>query len=319
MRYLQEVFHELVWAGLIERVEGGKEACAVYRLTGVQLLNAYCVGGFSQGLTRTQAGNYRKRQRIRVADSSLGAFLAGLRYQWDGAAALTVLYSLPPSERQKKWQGIRYIPTSGDIRCDWRQDGPDKGGRLWTARPNMQGIPRVFRKPGILGIPRRVLYEVDYTAQHLNMARVLAGKKPLEDPWGCLVERTGVDSVRVKEIVNATLSGQAEHEYRYIHDGDGQSMKERAVVLHALGDLDFEGDRWWESTERGLYLMQKGSRIMERICLALARLGIRGVLPLHDGMVVQGRKVVAEKIGEEFERCSRDILGAELPVKIEGL
>jgi len=193
----------------------------------------------------------------------------------------------------------------------------ERGGGIYSSKPNLQGIPKIFRKIQIIGLPGEELYEVDFIGQYLNFLRVRNNLKPLQNPWEGLEKATGRTKNEIKEMINPWLQGQKRGQYLYHRikknsyvGEDGQNYDEIIEALTKLG---------LKEKERGkLEFLVLRSKIFFEILKQLIKEKITPLLLLHDGLVTLGRRE-ALKTRDLFYKSSYSVLQVRLPVMVRAL
>ncbi len=293
-----------------------RELCEEFQFNIKRLQEFYPTETFFPGFERAVRGKYQKHQKIIVANPEIKDYLKGLRFYWNGLEALKLLSN--PNEvllekRQGLWENICHIPSRKDVQCNWRETSWEKGGGIYSNNPNLQGIPKIYRRTQIMAPPGKKIYEVDYVAQYLNIMLIRSGKKPLEKPWEEFIKMTGKTKERVKKIINPWSQGQKK----------GQYLKHRMVRREYMPEDREVYDKTMEGIEElGLErpsgkheLLILRNKIFLKVLEQLMKEEIFAISLLHDGIIIQGEKE-ALKTQNCFRRGSHSILQKELPVEV---
>lgn len=305
------VKRELRERGIIEltqEADHNTRRCEHYRINPFLVADIYPVSHlFYPDFDRANKRICRQYQKINVLDPVVREYLKKLNFHWNGDCALKLLSSLPLEDQQKYWKHICYIPSKSIVHSNWYQ--VIKTGRLYASNPAIQNIPGIFRLQEIICLNES--WEVDFTAQHFNILLSFNGLPPLEQPWQILEEITGLPKQVVKGIINPMCEGQHKGQHIYIHDYDPLAGIQFDRVREALKKL---GIRHFPAP---LQLQSIGGRIFSNILHELSDNNIDLRLPLHDGVIIAGSQVDADKTIDAFHKASYDIIRHELPVKID--
>lgn len=318
-RDIAEVKKFLLEKEIIKKVRNysyKRELCEEFQFNIKRLQEFYPTETFFPGFERAVRGKYQKHQKIIVANPEIKDYLKGLRFYWNGLEALNLL--LNPNEvllekRQGLWKNICHIPSRKDVQCSWRETLWEKGGGIYSNNPNLQGIPKIFRKPQIIAPPGKKIYEVDYIAQYLNIMLIQSGKELLKKPWEELSKKTGKPKGQIKEILNPWFQGQKKGEYLHHRmerrEYTPEDIQDYDKVIEAIEELGLE-------RPGGKYeLLILRNKIFLKVLEQLIKEEIFAVSLLHDGILVQGKKE-ALKARDCFCRGSQSILQKELPVEV---
>lgn len=294
-----------------------REICEEFQFNIKRLHEFYPTETFFPDFERAVKGKYQKHQKIMVANPEIKDYLKGLRFYWRGLEALNLL--LNPTEaslerRQGLWRNICYIASRKDVQCSWRETSWEKGGGIYSNNPNLQGIPKIFRRTQIIAPPGKEIYEIDYVAQYLNIMRVCSGKRPLENPWEELTRKTGKPKDRVKKILNPWFQGQKKGEYLHHRMQRGEftpeDIQDYDKVIEAMEELGLR-------QPGGKYdLLILRNRIFLKILEQLIKEELSAISLLHDGIILQGERE-ALKARDCFYGSSYSILQEKLPVSVK--
>lgn len=215
---------------------------------------------------------------------------------------------LAPAYKQMKWHAFLSTGTlTGYNIPDFKIS--KKCGRLSTARPNLQGIPKIFRNS--LVFPE-ITNDVDYTGQHLYIAiSQNTNEAPTGYIWDVLEDITGLKKAIVKQIVNAYFFGQSGHQY-YLHckdKNDGlvnykETIGEHNKVMSALEKINAK-------PKDKSALMKTGARIMENIIKEFKNDFIE---PIYDGVITNCQRT-ANNLLDKMPLIAKNECGIFIPVK----
>lgn len=295
-----------------------RELCEEFQFNIKRLQEFYPVDTFFPDFERAIKGKYQKHQKIRASNPEIRNYLKKeLKFYWSGLEALNLL--LNPNEvllerRQGLWRNICYIPSKKDVKCNWEEKSWDKGGGIYSSKPNLQGIPKIFRRTQIIAPPGKKIYEIDYVAQYLNIMRVYSGKRPLENPWEELTKKTGKPKGQIKKILNPWFQGQKKGEYFHHRMQRGEfTLKDSQDYDRVMEVIEKLGLR----QPSGKYeLLILRNRIFLKILEQLIKEELSAISLLHDGIIVQGEKE-ALKTQDCFYRSSYSILQEKLPISVK--
>lgn len=201
-----------------------------------------------------------------------------------------------------------------DVKCNWEEKSWERGCGIYSKNPNLQGIPKIFRRTQIIAPPGKRIYEVDYIAQYLNIMLIYSGKRPLEHPWEELTKKTGKPKGQIKEILNPWFQGQKKGEYLHHRmerkEFTPEDSQDYDKVMEAMEELGLRQP----GGKHDLLILR--NRIFLKILEQLIKEEIFAISLLHDGIIVQGGKE-ALKARDCFHKSSCSILQEELPVKVK--
>lgn len=259
----------------------------------------------------------RPRRRVTVGRADLQVLLSRLSYAWNGPAAVAALRQMDGAARL--WACVASFPHGDDLRPNWKES--PKCGRIYSSRPNVQGIPHALRLPSILGGP---LWNVDIHAEHANITRILAGHEPLPTLWRDLAERADAPAKQCKGIVNAYLGGQTAGKWAHNERVAGREPDHDAyqrIMTAARDDFGIDLEYFDDGDALPVNVLQRiGADIMFDALADMARRGLPPVLlPLHDGLVIGGERHHAAAAVDALQDASRARLGVALSVNVDAL
>jgi len=314
-----ELHRRILGEGILEIV---KEHSRVHRRAATY--------NFPMELRRTLYGQMRRRwenieqaimhprpcHSIRhVNNKMITALLRRPSVVWDGRAALDILSTLPPDAQVEQWKNIMQYP-SGPVCCSWSVS--PECGRLQSEKPNVQAIPRLFRKAAVMG-NGGPLREIDLKGFHGNIARRWAGMDPLPDPWAALAERANVGRERVKDYMTPHYYGQDEYDLRWKELTEGQhfDLDEYHAVMDTADALGLSLSAFTDKMNRDVMdMMRDGADVMEAVLFDIAPI-MDGtpMLPLHDAVIFAGTEAQADAVHAAMQKATLEhpSLRAALP------
>lgn len=274
---------------------------------------------FFPDIHRAMMGRYQKHQEINIKDPELAKFYKRHRFLWDGEIALLRLMDIkyiPEEKRQHRWTEIRSLPTNTLIKCNWEQKPWKKGGRIYSRNPYIQGISKIFRRPGIISEPLEPLFQIDYTAQFFNMVRALQNLPPIDSIWEEIQEKTGfLSKGLIKSVVNPAFQNQTKENWLYNQqkagNDDENNVKIYEEIKKALRDFKIPEINYAKNIFLGY-----ASLIFNEITVRANENDINMILPLYDGCVIRGTEKQANKLNYIFHQASKKYLKYELPTKL---
>lgn len=228
------------------------------------------------------------------------------------------LTEVAPNKRQDIWEIIRHLPSDTNLQCNWKRIPMERGARYQTDSPDLQGLPEIFRRSGILTSEHEELWNIDYTAQHTNILLSLNHRPPVDSAM--VTELTGLDKSTCKNILNPFIAGQTKNQYLHKlrikgkYTPDREKEYNQFMTTMQLSDTIHFYKNWD-------ILMWLGSEMMKEIIIQMATSGLQLILPIHDGVLLIGDENDALKTKTIFEDASELVLGKgfRIPANISQL
>jgi hypothetical protein len=224
---------------------------------------------------------------------------AGTGLAPDHSAALRLLFSGEEQSREwnESWRILALHPPGHELKPCWNV-GP-KTGRFTTRAPNLQSLGKRYRREALFPLHGGSgLVELDFKGCHPNIARILAGGRPEDDPYQSFVEILEIEREQVKDLMSAIFCGQTRQ----------QHIRKYGRSSAPVYDFIREAVRFAGAKPR-LQLIE--AAIMQRILRAMRDMGLPLGLPVHDSVVT----IAPVELEVIMRRESAAVLGCELPVR----
>jgi len=254
------------------------------------------------------------KKRNRIPNAIISKYLSSSNFDWNSNNALELLNTAIDFKiQQKYWKLIRFI-KDGKNKCFFRQNKKD--GRIYSHNNNIQGIPRIFRRNGII-YAQNTLYDIDYSSQFINVLLCLNGKDPIDDFWNYINSKLNNEFSKeeIKGIVNPKIFGQKysnflwnEYQEQGFQINIVRTKEKYSKIITTLEEIGIDFSRTRE-------LFNTTSEIFQLILKKMATNKFKLVLPIHDGVIIDGQENDAEIVSNIFRIASKEILGKALPIK----
>jgi len=286
----------------------------MWTLTGSYLreIASYEPLGRSQFNSQAYRKHYVRKPRIHASmDATLGKYL-------NNGTGLTVNHSrmleklLTPCDHKtyvkylRNWKMLVKLCGDKVITPVWKTR---TYGILACSNPALQSLSSDVRNEALQSVDDRKLHSIDFRACHFNTLRALNGLEPLHEPWQYVSDRLASDSIHIpkqalSKLTNSIIHGISRQYFLYLNYGLARpDVLERIYeVMRAMIINDKE------PTE----LLRLQSELMRAIIETAMVENVPPGLPVYDEILTPDVDVFTDIM----KRCSIDLLGAELPVKI---
>lgn len=249
-----------------------------------------------------------------IDDEELSKYLISNHYQFDKQKAIQyVISDTHHEEKQKHWIAICFMPE-GKQSTNWHIS--EKNGRIYSREPSIQNIMKDFRHPSIITNNQKDCYEIDFSSQYFNLYTIFTKGRVYEDIWGILERETEYKKKTIKPVINAFFMGQHKGQgINMLKEKYGYNLKEAKYIYEKI--MNCLKEQYKIKLEHiGVNYPLLTSALFYSILFEMARSRIELVIPLHDGVVIQGTEYDAKRTKEIFEIKSYEFFEHKLPVKL---
>ena len=258
---------------------------------------------------------YPEGQTAEIYDPKVKEYVLSNHYYFHKESAFEYLCSeVPIDKRQDRWSRIKKM-NEGEQTSYWHTS--EKNGRIYCNTPCTENLPKIFRLPHIISYDSKVLYNIDYSAQFFNMYTWLTQKKLFPHIWADVTHKTGLEKAIIKDIVNPAIIKQTR--YQYILLKKNENMYIETITEHnydlVMNTLLQDYGITFKKLDYDFYML--GSALFFGILMKMSDVGIKLILPLHDGIIIQGSEEDAQLTKSIFQNISYDYLDVKLPVDVK--